>query len=330
VLTDRHTPYTDSARVNGFVVPIVAEVSGYLVEVQADPNAVVEPGALLARIDPSRYELAVEQATAALEMAGQEVGAGTASVETAQARLVAAKSSLDNVRVQAARILAVEKQGVVTRAQADDARAKIDQAEAEMDSAKAELDRAREELGSEGQENPRIRSALADLREAQLDLARTELRAPSLGGVTNLQVDIGNYVKAAQPIMTFVSANDVWIEAEMRENSLGNIGPGDSAEIVLDVAPGRLFKGIVDSIGPGVAVKSSGEPGDLPSLSPPTSWLRDAQRFPVIIRFADQEAAGLRRVGGQADVVVYAGDNPLTNALGWVVIRIASLLSYVY
>jgi multidrug resistance efflux pump len=143
-------------------------------------------------------------------------------------------------------------------------------------------------------------------------------------------VDIGNYVKAAQPIMTFVSANDVWIEAEMRENSLGNIGPGDSAEIVLDVAPGRLFKGIVDSIGPGVAVKSSGEPGDLPSLSPPTSWLRDAQRFPVIIRFADQEAAGLRRVGGQADVVVYAGDNPLTNALGWVVIRIASLLSYVY
>ncbi len=330
VLTDRHTPYTDSARVNGFVVPIVAEVSGYLVKVQADPNEAVAPGTVLARIDPSRYQLAVEQAAAALELAGQEVGAGTASVETAQAQLVAARANLDNTRVQAGRILAVEEKGVVTRAQADEARARVAQAEADLASAEAELERAKEQLGSQGQDNPRIRRALADLQEAQLDLARTELQAPSVGGVTNLQVDVGSYVKSGQPIMTFVSGNDVWIEADMRENSLGNIKPGDRAEILLDVAPGRLFEGVVDSIGPGVEIKSAGAPGDLPTPSAPKTWLRDAQRFPVIIRFVDQEAAGLRRVGGQADVVVYTGSNPLTNALGWVVIRLASILSYVY
>lgn len=330
VLTDRHTPYTNSARVNGFVVPIVAEVSGYLVKVQADPNEAVAPGTVLARIDPSRYQLAVEQAAAALELAGQEVGAGTASVETAQAQLVAARANLDNTRVQAGRILAVEEKGVVTRAQADEARARVAQAEADLASAEAELERAKEQLGSQGQDNPRIRRALADLQEAQLDLARTELQAPSVGGVTNLQVDVGSYVKSGQPIMTFVSGNDVWIEADMRENSLGNIKPGDRAEILLDVAPGRLFEGVVDSIGPGVEIKSAGAPGDLPTPSAPKTWLRDAQRFPVIIRFVDQEAAGLRRVGGQADVVVYTGSNPLTNALGWVVIRLASILSYVY
>ena len=330
VLTDRYTPYSDAARVSGFVVPIIPDVSGYLVEVNVEVNQIVEGGEVLARIDPSRYQLAVDAATAALESAGQQLGAGIAEVVTAQANLTEAQANLDNVRIQAGRILQVEKKGVVSRADADRARAELAQTEARAVGARAEVDRVKEQLGSAGQDNPRIRGAVTELRRAQLDLARTELRAPSLGGVTNLQVDIGHYVAAGKPIMTFVSANDVWIEAQMRENSLGNIKPGDRAEILLDIAPGHIFEGTVASVGYGVSDSSSSRLGDLPTLSPPKSWLRDAQRFPVIIRFADDEARGLRRVGGQADVVVYTGEHPVPNVVGWALIRLANFLSYVY
>ena len=67
------------------------------------------------------------------------------------------------------------------------------QAEAQVDSARAELEKARQALGVEGEANPRIRAAIADLKKAQLDLSRTTILAPSKGGITNLQVEEGYY-----------------------------------------------------------------------------------------------------------------------------------------
>jgi multidrug resistance efflux pump len=101
----------------------------------------------------------------------------------------------------------------------------------------------------EGQENPRNRSALAILEKARIDLQETQLYAPLDGGITNLKVQQGYYAKAGVPLMTFVAFDGVWIQADMRENSIGNIKPGDSVEILLDIAPSRVFKGNVFSRG---------------------------------------------------------------------------------
>ena len=130
--------------------------------------------------------------------------------------------------------------------------------------------------------------------------------------------------------MTFVSSENVWVEAYMRENSLGNIEPGDPVEIALDMAPGRIFDGEVVSTGFAVNWKNAAEAGKLQSVSSQNSWLRDAQRFPVIIRFADDRARGLLRGGGQADVTVYTSGNWVTNALAWLRMRFVSLMSYAY
>jgi multidrug resistance efflux pump len=116
----------------------------------------------------------------------------------------------------------------------------------------------------------------------------------------------------------------------MRENCLGNIEVGDRAELTLDVAPGRVFEGDVVSIGYGVATESSSTVGGLPKVEGRRGWLREAQRFPVILRFTDEEAHGFRREGGQASVIVYTGGNFILNGLGGLWIRVSSLLSYVY
>ena len=330
VIADRIAPWTDQARVQAYVIPIVPQVSGRVVEINVVKDQVVEPGHVLLKINPSDYQLAVEIAEAALELAGQEIGAGTATVTTAQAKLVEAITNLEHMKTQSARVFELEKRQVMSKAEGDKARAVVKQADAQVDSARADLEKAKQALGVQGEANPRIRSAIADLKKVQLDLQRATVYAPSKGGITNLQIEEGHYASAGAPLMTFIEFDNVWIQANMRENNIANINEGDSVDIALDVAPGKVFKGSVSSIGFAVDSASAGAIGDLASIESKSGWLRDAQRFPVIITFDDDSASGLRRLGGQADVLVYTSNNWIINPLGWLWIRMLSWLSYVY
>jgi multidrug resistance efflux pump len=175
-----------------------------------------------------------------------------------------------------------------------------------------------------------MRAAVAALEQARINLAETSIYAPSPGAITNLKIDEGHYANAGAPIMTFISGTDVWIQANLRENSIGHLQVGDPVEIALDVAPGRIFPGELASVGFGVDQPSGGEVGELATVQGDSGWLRDAQRFPVIVRFSDDSSVGLRRMGGQADVQIYTGDNMILNGLGWFWIRLMSWLSFVY
>ncbi|NOQ41919.1 MAG: biotin/lipoyl-binding protein [Desulfuromusa sp.] len=331
VAADRVAPWTDQARVQSWVIPVSPKVSGKVVKVAVEKDQVVKAGDILVKIDPEKYELAVIRAEAALQIAGQSVGAATAQISTAQARLVESTAKFNESEVQLARIESVEKKGVVTPAFADSARADRDKARAQMNQSEAELQKAKEELGLEGEENPRIREALATLKQARIDLKDTVIFAPTDGGITNLKIDKGYYAKAGVPLMTFVAFDDVWIQANLRENNAGNIQVGDPVEIVLDMLPGRVLKGTVSSRGFAIKQPSYGAAGEAVTVKAHSGWLRDAQRFPVSINFDDESAEGYRFVGGQADVQIYTqNSNWLLNGLGWVWIRLMSLLSYVY
>lgn len=329
VAADRHTPYTHQARVRGYVVPLTPEVSGVLTEVAVAINEVVEKGQVLARIDPRHYELAVRQAEADLEQSGQDIGAGTQGIAAAQARVTEARTRMEFDVRDAERTFELERHGVAPEKDADRARTRIEKARAEVERAKAELEQEKAQLGDAGVENPQIQASMVALERARLDLDRATLRAPTDGVVLNVKLDVGRYAQVGQPLMTFVSTTDVWIEAFLRENSIGNVKPGDPVDLVLDVAPGRVFRGVVSSLGYGVAWDQT-SPGGLPQVPSARGWLRDPQRFPVVIKFVDDGARGLRREGGQADVIVYTGGNWLLNAVGWAWIRLASLFSYVY
>ncbi len=331
LVVDRLAPWTDQARVQTYVVPIVPQVSGNVVEIHVGKDHVVEAGDILFKIDPSDYELALESAESALELAGQEIGASTASVATAQAKLVEAKINLDYVNTQSKRVFELERDKILPESDGDKARAAIKQAQSQVNSARAELEKSKQQLGQEGKDNPKIRSAIAALKKAQIDLSRTTVIAPTKGGITNLIINEGQYASVGAPLMTFVDFESVWISADFRENSIANIKTGDSVDLALDVAPGRIFKGTVSSIGFAVDDASQGGAGELLTVKGKTGWLRDSQRFPVTIKFSEGHPKGLLRVGGQVDVQVYTtGSNFLVNSLGWIWIRILTWLSYVY
>jgi multidrug resistance efflux pump len=331
VLADRHTPYTTQARVDALTVPIVPRVSGYVTEVNVRLHSVVEEGEILLQIDKRPFELEVQSVRAALDDAYQQVGAQSASVEAAVARLGVAEAQLDRAQRNFDRVQAIQEQrpGALSQADRDRTETALVQSQERVTAAEAELARSEAQLGVEGPGNPRIRSATADLQQAELDLAFSTLYAPSLGGIENFTIDVGHYAAAGQPVGTFISVRDVWIQADMRENNIANIEIGDAVELALDVAPGRVLRGTVRSVGYGVSAGPEGSRGELAQVSQSKGWLRDPQRFPVIITIEDDEAVGFRRVGGQANVVVYTGGSFVLNTIAKLRLRLVSLLSYV-
>lgn len=329
VIGDRIIPTTDNVRVEGNIIPLIPQVSGTVSNIKARANRVVEKGELLVQISPTDYQIAVKKAETELKLAGQKVGAQMAGVLSAQAQLTNALVSQENARRQGQRIFAMAEKGVVSKSDADKTHAILDKSDADVLNAQANLERARTEVGAAGDENAQIQVALLTLQQAQLDLERTSIRAPSRGAVTNFNLSEGAYASAGSPLMTFVAKDGLWLEAYFRENSLGTIQPGDRVEVALDYTPGKVFQGRVSSIDMGVSWRANNQPGSLATVKNQNGWLRDTQRMPVSIRLDNEEAMQAMRIGGQADVVVYTQDNAIFNLLGKLWIRLISDFSYV-
>jgi multidrug resistance efflux pump len=330
LIADRLTPHTDNARVRGYIVPIVPQVSGQVIKVNVQKNQIVKKNQVLIEIDQEAYQLAFDEAFANLEQTSQDTGATAQLVKAAHASLMEAETQYQYTLRQGDRVFDLERQGIVSRSDGDKTRTAIAQAKVAVASAKAELEKVKLQLGKQGEDNPKVKAAIARAKKAKLDLDRASITAPTDGGVTNVKIDVGQYAKAGQPLMIFISTTDVWVEAYMRENSLSNIKVGNSVDIVLDISPGRVFKGVVASVGFGVQWDTASDPSGLPAISGGSGWLREAQRFPVIIKFSDNSAYGLRREGGQADVIVYTGENFLINFVGNIWIHLVSIFSYAY
>ena len=329
VVADRTTPFTSSARVQAFVIRMAPEVAGQVLNVDVVDNSRVNRGDTLFRLDPTPFRIAVEQAQAKLAQVGQSIGASTAAVDSAQAMLDEARAAEANIRAQTARTFELVKRGVYASARQDQATAALDEASARVVRAEADFAGAREQLGPKGEDNPQVQEAVADLDKARFDLSKTTVTAPSDGLVTNLQLAGGQVVTAGQPAMTFISVTDVWLLAPMRENSLGVLAPGQRAEVVLDVLPGRVFEATVSSLGWGIASGSADPATGLPQSPTETGWLTSPEQFPVQLAFDPQNLPRGARYGSKAAVMVYAGDNALMDAIGRLRMRLIAILTYV-
>ena len=331
---DRLTPYSSQARIQAFVVPVAAEVSGKVQKVHIKNNDEVTPGQALFDIDPEQYEIALQRSRADYDSIGRSVNASVAAVDAARASLQAAAASRQMAEKDAGRQerLHDEDPGAISVRRLEIAQSTREEARAKEKRAEADLRKAQESAGDSGDDNAQLRSARAAVEKAKLDLARTRVIAPAGGTVTDLRVDVGHFAQPGAPVMTLIAMHDLWISADMTENNLGNIDPGDEVAIVLDVMPGDVLKGRIRSVGGGVGSGQQSPPGTLPTVQNSKDWLRQAQRIPVAVELDPAELARLKglRIGGQAEVLVYTGDNLLMNALGAIYIRLMSWLSYLY
>ncbi len=336
LLADRYTPYTDQARVRGYVVGVAPQVAGIVRDVSVKNNQQVEEGDQLFRIDPSQYEIALTKARSDLENAKRQVDAGDAAVEAARANLRAAQANQVKAEQDTVRLTRLRKEdpGTISTRRVEISRATLDQSIASVAAAESNIQQAIEQKGGDDDDNSQIKVAQAAVEKAELDLERTVVKASSRGVITDLRADIGLYAGAGSPVLTLVALSDVWVRAEYTENNLGRIRIGTEVDVLVDVMPGRVFKGEITSIGLGVSTGQTPVPGTLPTIDNNRDWLRQSQRFPVNIKLdpsQQKELYGQLRIGGQVSVMAYAeGSGGPLAWLGKIYIRLMSVLSYAY
>ena len=173
--SDRLTPYTSQARVQAFVVPVAAEVSGKVLKVYVKNNDEVQPGQPLFDIDPTQYRIALERSRSDYEAVRLSVNASTASVAAARASLQAAVANRVYAQQDATRLeqIYAEDPGALSVRRVQSAQASRDTAQSQEKKAEAELRRAQETAGEHGEKNAQLLSARAAIEKAELDLKRT-------------------------------------------------------------------------------------------------------------------------------------------------------------
>jgi len=332
VLSDRYTPYTSQARVETFMTQIAPEVAGDVLEVGAKDNSAINKGQLLFRIDPEPYQVAIRSAEANLSVALQAADVSVADVASARAQVRKQRVDLAASRQLGKIVTDLVGERALAETQGIRARADIGKTEADVTKSEADLRRAEANLGAPGMGNPKVKQALAALDQARLDLRNTTVVAPANGIVTNLRLAKGQFVSPGQPLLSFLEMGPRWISADMRENQLGNVRPGQKVLISLDILPGKLFHGQVHSVGWGVSQGDEAPTGQLSPNPPDQGWLRDPQTFPVRILLLPDDAkeAGIDvgRSGAQANVIIFTEKDSLMNPIGRLWLKVVALLSY--
>ena len=245
---------TDDAYVHATIYPISARIPGTVLEVLVEDNQVVERDHLLVRLDPKDLSLKVRMAEAALASAQTyhaeaKIGLTGAEAEDRLTEAKVAQAKLDLERAETLwekrsiskeqydrtvtenRVLTAQR--LVTQAKIAAARARITSSEANLENAEAQL------------------------AQAELLLSYTEIRSPQRGHVSQKAVEEGQVVQAGARLMAVVDLEDLWIEANYKESQLERIRPGQEAEVRLDVYPGNVFSGRVESIHAGTGAAFS-------------------------------------------------------------------------
>jgi multidrug resistance efflux pump len=318
------------------VVGVAPKVAGLVTELWVENNQEVEEGQRLFQIDPSQYRIAVEKARSDLETAYRQVDAGNAAVAAARANLLAAQANERKAAKDAARLqrLREEDPGTISMRRLEVSQASLGQARAAVTAAEANIRQAIEQMGGlDEKDNAILKTALAAVEKAELDLANTTVVASSRGIITDLRADVGRFAGTGSPVLTLISLHDVWISADFTENNLGHLRSGTPVEILFDALPGRVFDGEVRSIGLGVSSGQAPPPGTLPGIQNDRDWLRQSQRFPVVVGFdvaQDESLYEQLRVGGQATIIAYTEGHGILKFLGMIYIRLMSVFSYAY
>lgn len=273
-----YSPWTRDGRVHAQVVQVAPEVSGRVVSVAVRDNQFVHKGAVLFRIDPSRYTIAVQRATANLAAARAALQAADANVEQSSAAIAQAQAEYDMRRRDSERR---QRSGdAVSRETRANAQATAQAARAALSVAQA---RRAQAVAARSQAQAALEQAHAALALARLNLKRTEVRAPVDGYVSHLRTYAGDYAQAGAARIAMIDSHAFWVSGYFEETKLPQVHVGDRAEIRL--LDGTRLQGTVESIARGISDTGGPTGSDgLANVSPTFSWVRLAQRVPVRIR----------------------------------------------
>ncbi|MBD0764802.1 MULTISPECIES: HlyD family efflux transporter periplasmic adaptor subunit [Neisseria] len=278
----QHEEETEDAYVAGRVVQITPQTGGTVRKVLHDDTDVVKKGDVLAVLDDGNYVLAYERAKNELIQAVRQNRQQNAATSQAGAQVALRRADLARAQDDLRRRSALAESGAVSAEELAHARAAVSQAQAAVKAALAEESSARAALGGQValREQPAVQMAVSRLKDAWLNLQRTQIRAPVDGQVAKRSVQVGQQVAAGAPLMAVVPLSDVWVDANFKETQLRRMKIGQPVELVSDLyGKQTVYRGRVAGFSAGTGSAFS----LIPAQNATGNWIKVVQRVPVRI-----------------------------------------------
>ena len=272
----------DNAYVRAAKMSLSTDVSGIVAEVPVREGQRVKKGDILLRLDPRKFQIALDgalanQQTAALTIDSmkRDYHRMLRDIEVRQAQLANNESILE-------RATTLVGSGANSRAQYDSARFAVQADLAAVEALRTQAEVQLAKLNNKADLNPResalYRQALAQVDEAQRQLDQSTIRAPFDGIVTQVDsVQPGMYLAAATAAFGIISTERIWIDASPKETEITYVRLDNKVKVTVDTYPGRSWSGTICSISP----NSGAEFSILPAQNTSGNWVKVVQRIPL-------------------------------------------------
>ena len=369
LLLNIFAPTTTDVRVVKYVVPIVSQVRGRVIEVPVENNRPVKKGDVLFRIDPTPYEAEVRSLEAQLVSAEAKVGADQARLNEMQARLpdaasserdlneqlnqatshvTALQASLELARKRVAQNTELAAAGAGNRFDLEQAQTNVNELTGQIAAGRAAEQQVREKLSS------RVKGDFAAVAgvKAQIATAQAQVRA-SQAQVDTVRAQLENARWNLKETTVVAPANGTMVNVMLRPGFFVAGMPFNEVMTFVDteyqvfamfnqnelhqVEPGNEAEITLDSY-PGRIIKAhvdsviwaqSQGQMDASGNLPQTAFAPPPGQFPVKLVVAEHDNALFLAAGARGAAAIYTEHLALIHLIRKVLIRTSSYLDYI-
>lgn len=283
---------TENAYVKANIVAVSADLAGRVTSVPVRDNQFVDVGAALFDIDAVPLDIAVAEAHAELSVVRNDIESLRAAYREATVEVAEAREQASYAEKEFERQGAMAKRGVGTLKDFDAARHDVTIAKRRImvlrERVRQTLTRLNGKPDIEVEEHPRYIRAQTQLDRALDQRARANIKAPTAGIVSNMKLQVGEYVEDGEAVFSLIESDPLWIEANLKETQLTYIEVGQKSTFVADAFPGFTFDAVVETIAPATGAEFS----LLPPQNASGNWVKVVQRVPVRLRIVADDGNG--------------------------------------
>jgi HlyD family secretion protein len=228
-------------------VRVEPEVDGQLMSIAVEKGAQVHAGDVLARLSAVELTAQADQARAALASATatrNNVYAGVRQEQVASLKAEIAKASarFEYAQAQLTRTSTLARQSFESQQSLDQAENDAASARADVAAAQANYDAAvagptREERAIA---DAQVQAAAAAVAVLERRLEKMILRAPTDGVVSVIAAEVGENIRAGQPILMVEAAGEQWLSFNVREDHLSGLTIGETVSVMRNGADGAI------------------------------------------------------------------------------------------
>ncbi|HEM8181227.1 TPA: multidrug efflux MFS transporter periplasmic adaptor subunit EmrA [Providencia rettgeri] len=275
----RFQEYTDDAYVSGLQIPIIAQTTGNVTQVNFENTDLVKAGDVLVVLDKTNAQLAFEQAKHDLATTVRKTKELYINGDEYQAQIQKNRVTLAQAQKDYQRRVALGRSGTISKEDLQHAQEAVQLAQAALDISIQQYNANRALLrNTELKKQPAIQQAADSVRSAWINLQRTEIKSPMTGYVSRRNVQVGSQVSPQSSLMAIVPVQPVWVDANFKETQLEKVRIGQPVTINSDFYGADIvYNGTVVGLDMGTGSAFS----LLPAQNATGNWIKVVQRLPV-------------------------------------------------